>query len=126
MLQACLVGSREEAQALGLEFTSTAEISLGATQGAPDGTNTSTGTNGSVSADAGSAAAAVNGSASAGEGGASVSELWIGVGKAEGGKCERCWNYSLSVGEAQKHPTLCDRCAVVVASLEGTQVPVAV
>ncbi|MDP2912357.1 MAG: class I tRNA ligase family protein, partial [Candidatus Omnitrophota bacterium] len=36
------------------------------------------------------------------------------VGKAEGKKCSRCWNWSVSVGDNQANPTLCDRCAGVV------------
>ena len=34
----------------------------------------------------------------------------VGITKAEGQKCDRCWNYSLSVGLSQQHPLLCDRC----------------
>lgn len=34
--------------------------------------------------------------------------------KAEGQKCERCWNYSIQVGEFADHPTLCERCEPVV------------
>ncbi len=37
--------------------------------------------------------------------------LTISVAKADGEKCERCWNYSTSVGEAAEHPTVCARCA---------------
>lgn len=37
-------------------------------------------------------------------------QLTISVEKADGKKCERCWNYSLRVGESQEHPTLCERC----------------
>lgn len=36
------------------------------------------------------------------------------VGKAQGEKCERCWTISSKVGESDKHPTLCVRCADVV------------
>ena len=36
------------------------------------------------------------------------------VAKADGGKCERCWCYSCYVGTNDKHPTLCERCAVAV------------
>jgi len=36
--------------------------------------------------------------------------LTIGVGKALGVKCERCWIYSESVGCDKEHPTVCDRC----------------
>jgi CAAD domains of cyanobacterial aminoacyl-tRNA synthetase/Zinc finger found in FPG and IleRS len=42
--------------------------------------------------------------------------LGIGVVKAEGEKCDRCWNYSTSVGKSIEHPTICDRC---VAALNG-------
>jgi isoleucyl-tRNA synthetase len=36
------------------------------------------------------------------------------VVKAQGEKCERCWTISSKVGESDKHPTLCVRCADVV------------
>ena len=36
---------------------------------------------------------------------------------AEGGKCERCWCYSESVGQNADHPTLCARCAAVVEKI---------
>jgi len=32
-------------------------------------------------------------------------------------KCERCWNLRPTVGQDAAHPTLCDRCARVVAAL---------
>lgn len=44
-------------------------------------------------------------------------KAWIGVSRAEGSKCERCWNYSTQVGSFTDHPTLCPRCYNVV----GTQ-----
>jgi isoleucyl-tRNA synthetase len=34
-------------------------------------------------------------------------------------KCERCWNHRATVGQDLAHPTLCDRCAAVVADLPG-------
>jgi len=37
-------------------------------------------------------------------------ELTIAVAKASGEKCERCWNYSESVGEEEARPTVCQRC----------------
>jgi isoleucyl-tRNA synthetase len=40
----------------------------------------------------------------------------IAVVKADGKKCERCWNYSLSVGSFKDDPTICDRCN---AALKG-------
>ena len=38
----------------------------------------------------------------------------IGVSKADGKKCARCWNYSTAVGADAEHPELCERCAPVV------------
>jgi isoleucyl-tRNA synthetase len=32
-------------------------------------------------------------------------------------KCDRCWNYSTSVGLSQKHPLLCDRCETVIEEM---------
>ncbi len=32
------------------------------------------------------------------------------IRRAEGDKCERCWNYRPAVGTFKDHPTLCDRC----------------
>ncbi|XP_071730451.1 isoleucine--tRNA ligase, chloroplastic/mitochondrial [Rutidosis leptorrhynchoides] len=42
-------------------------------------------------------------------------KIWIGVSRAEGSKCERCWNFSTQVGSFVDHPTLCKRCYDVVA-----------
>jgi isoleucyl-tRNA synthetase len=39
-----------------------------------------------------------------------VKGLTIGVEKAYGAKCERCWIYSESVGSDKECPTVCDRC----------------
>ncbi len=36
--------------------------------------------------------------------------LTIGVDRAAGEKCARCWNYSVQVGTFPDHPTLCERC----------------
>ncbi|XP_059450193.1 isoleucine--tRNA ligase, chloroplastic/mitochondrial isoform X2 [Corylus avellana] len=41
-------------------------------------------------------------------------KVWIGVSRAEGSKCERCWNFSPQVGSFLEHPTLCSRCYNVV------------
>ena len=38
----------------------------------------------------------------------------IGILKASGMKCERCWNYRPAVGTFKDHPTLCDRCVEAV------------
>jgi isoleucyl-tRNA synthetase len=34
----------------------------------------------------------------------------VGVVKADGHKCDRCWNYSTRVGEFTENPTICERC----------------
>ena len=39
-----------------------------------------------------------------------IEGLMVGVEKARGGKCERCWIYEESVGSNTKHPTVCSRC----------------
>jgi isoleucyl-tRNA synthetase len=36
------------------------------------------------------------------------------VVRAEGRKCERCWNYRPAVGQFLDHPTLCDRCVEAI------------
>lgn len=41
-------------------------------------------------------------------------KVFIGVSRAEGSKCERCWNFSPQVGSFAEHPTLCGRCFNVV------------
>jgi isoleucyl-tRNA synthetase len=41
--------------------------------------------------------------------------LSVGVVKAEGEKCDRCWNYSGYVGKSAEHPLLCDRCVGALA-----------
>jgi isoleucyl-tRNA synthetase len=42
----------------------------------------------------------------------------VEVKKADGLKCERCWNYSTHVGEDKKYPTVCERCSAVLKELE--------
>ena len=49
-----------------------------------------------------------------GEVAAELDGLSITVVKADGEKCERCWEYSTTVGSCAEHPTLCERCAGVV------------
>ena len=41
----------------------------------------------------------------------------VEVSKAEGKKCERCWNYSIHVGENPSYPTICERCSAVLDEL---------
>lgn len=36
--------------------------------------------------------------------------LKIAISKAEGKKCERCWNYSITVGDDPDNPNICTRC----------------
>lgn len=42
-------------------------------------------------------------------------ELWVGVDRAKGAKCIRCWNYAETVGRSEEHPQLCDRCEAALA-----------
>jgi len=44
-------------------------------------------------------------------------ELRLLVEPAKGEKCERCWIHSVSVGASEQHPTVCKRCAGVLAEL---------
>ena len=44
-----------------------------------------------------------------------VEGLGIIISKAPGEKCERCWQYSTTVGEDHTHPTLCKRCRIVIS-----------
>src|SRR5437879_5634348 len=50
--------------------------------------------------------------------------LVIGVDRARGGKCERCWMRSERVGENAAHPSLCERCVpIVFARSRGSSNP---
>ncbi|MGK7944013.1 MAG: isoleucine--tRNA ligase [Microcystaceae cyanobacterium] len=40
----------------------------------------------------------------------------VGIVKADGKKCDRCWNYSTQVGDYKDDPTICERCN---AALKG-------
>jgi len=46
-------------------------------------------------------------------------ELEVLVHRAGGEKCERCWNYSESLGTNPSHPKLCPRCTQVMAEISG-------
>jgi len=37
-------------------------------------------------------------------------EVKVEVLRAEGGKCERCWNFDVTVGRHEEHRTICQRC----------------
>jgi isoleucyl-tRNA synthetase len=46
-----------------------------------------------------------------------ASGVRVDVKKADGTKCERCWNYSTRVGEDAKYPTVCERCSAVLKEI---------
>ena len=48
-----------------------------------------------------------------------IERISIGVTKALGKKCERCWKYSEEVGKDERYPDVDPRCAKVLAELEG-------
>ncbi len=43
--------------------------------------------------------------------------LQIEIAKAEGEKCERCWNYSIEVGKDSQFATLCERCVPAIKEM---------
>jgi isoleucyl-tRNA synthetase len=43
-------------------------------------------------------------------------DIAIEIIKAEGEKCQRCWNYSKTVGKNKEHSSICERCVGVVVS----------
>jgi isoleucyl-tRNA synthetase len=45
-------------------------------------------------------------------------EIEIQIERANGTKCERCWNYSTRVGEFERYPTVCERCAAALEEIE--------
>ncbi len=44
--------------------------------------------------------------------------LRVEVRRADGAKCERCWNYSTHVGESADYPTFCERCVAAMNEIE--------
>jgi isoleucyl-tRNA synthetase len=42
----------------------------------------------------------------------------IAISRADGQKCERCWNYSMRVGESERYPTVCERCVAALKEIE--------
>ncbi len=44
------------------------------------------------------------------------------IERADGEKCERCWNYSVHVGESARYPTACERCVAALAEIEREEV----
>jgi isoleucyl-tRNA synthetase len=47
-----------------------------------------------------------------------VPGLEVSVQRADGKKCDRCWNYSTHVGENPRYPTVCERCGEAIAEIE--------
>jgi isoleucyl-tRNA synthetase len=48
-----------------------------------------------------------------------IGDVCLGVKRADGTKCERCWNYSTHVGENADYPTVCERCVKALDEIEG-------
>ena len=46
-------------------------------------------------------------------------QVHVEIKKADGAKCERCWNYSIHVGEDKTYPTVCERCSAVLKEIGG-------
>ena len=42
----------------------------------------------------------------------------VEIQRAEGKKCERCWNYSTHVGKSAEYPTICERCVAALGEIE--------
>ena len=53
--------------------------------------------------------------------GTEAGEVGVSVRRADGQKCERCWNYSTRVGESARYPTVCERCVAALEEIEGGQ-----
>jgi len=45
-------------------------------------------------------------------------EIRVEADRADGQKCERCWNYSVEIGRDSEFPTVCERCAPGIRELE--------
>ncbi|MDD4954094.1 MAG: isoleucine--tRNA ligase [Candidatus Omnitrophica bacterium] len=43
-----------------------------------------------------------------------ASGISVSVDRAQGQKCPRCWNYSVSIGQSQAHPLICAKCAEAI------------
>jgi isoleucyl-tRNA synthetase len=46
-------------------------------------------------------------------------EIEVTITRARGEKCERCWNYSVRVGESARYPTVCERCVAALEEIEA-------
>ena len=47
-----------------------------------------------------------------------VGPLIVEIKRADGEKCERCWNYSTHLGESSRYPSICERCVTALAEIE--------
>jgi isoleucyl-tRNA synthetase len=45
--------------------------------------------------------------------------LAVRISRAEGKKCERCWNYSTQVGSDPAFPTVCERCSAALKDISN-------
>jgi len=44
--------------------------------------------------------------------------LTLGIARADGTKCERCWNYSPTVGDSERYVGVCNRCDAALDAME--------
>jgi len=61
-----------------------------------------------------------NGNSPAAAGSEKPPGLGVTIHRAQGKKCERCWNYSVRVGESADFPTICERCVAALEEIEST------
>ncbi len=47
------------------------------------------------------------------------SGLKVEISRADGEKCERCWNYSTHVGDDVNYPTVCERCSAALQEIQA-------
>jgi isoleucyl-tRNA synthetase len=52
-----------------------------------------------------------------------ANDLAINVFVADGHKCDRCWRYTDDVGQEQKYPTVCLRCAQALDAIDFPPYP---
>ena len=45
-------------------------------------------------------------------------DVEVVVERSIGEKCQRCWNYSSTIGLSEKHPDICERCAAALVEIE--------
>jgi isoleucyl-tRNA synthetase len=45
--------------------------------------------------------------------------LKVEISRADGQKCERCWNYSTHVGDDVNYPTVCERCSAALQEIQA-------